>query len=180
MPVTTPGKRDWQDQQERDRLAAEERVALTSAAMPRTSAIAVAIVATMNELRIAVRIAGLFSASPNQWKVKPLGGRLDAAGVERVDRQDDQRDVEERQHPECRKPERDPRARDLVIGGVSQRLECAESTRHEEVDGHDHDRQQRVGRRQQQVAEGRVVVDHVADELRIRDQVGRDVVAERQ
>jgi hypothetical protein len=35
---------------------------------------AVATVATRNEFRIAVRIAGLLSASPHQWSVNPLGG----------------------------------------------------------------------------------------------------------
>jgi hypothetical protein len=42
--------------------------------VPRTRAIAVAIVATMNELTSACVTRGSAIASPIQWSVKPVGG----------------------------------------------------------------------------------------------------------
>src|SRR5215210_6601238 len=70
--------------------------------------------------------------------------------------------------------------RDSTISRRSQRRERAEASSHEQVRGPDRDREDRVRRREWWVAERRVVVDDVADELRIGDEVRCDVVPERQ
>ena len=56
---------------------------------------------------------------------------------------------------------------DSVIGPPSQRVEGAQAPGDQQVHGHDRDREQRVRGRQRQVPEARVVVDDVADELRV-------------
>src|SRR3954471_2759372 len=70
--------------------------------------------------------------------------------------------------------------RDSVIARRSQRIEGAQPPRDEQVADHDGDRDQGVRSRQRQVDVGGVVVDDVADELGVRDEVGRDVVTQRQ
>ena len=63
----------------------------------------------------------------------------------------------------------------------SERLERAEAPGDEQVDGHDRDRHEGERRGQRQVARHALLLeDDVADELVVRDQARRDVVAEGQ
>ena len=101
MPVIDAGQRDRQQQEERDRVLAEEVVALHGErgerAQDRARAI-VATVAAMSEFvtaRMIERVVGRLD-EPVQREARRRPG-LDAARVERVDRQDDDRQVEERQ-----------------------------------------------------------------------------------
>ena len=94
-------QRDRQDDQERDRLAAEEVVSgrpRSTASVPSTSAIAVAASPAFTDVHSASRTPVLWSALENQRSVRPGGGHACTRRlVERVDRDDDQREVEERQ-----------------------------------------------------------------------------------
>ena len=97
---------------------------------------------------------------------------LDAAGVEGVDDHDEQRRVEERQDPAVAEPQEHPRAATRSSAAPSQRLEGAEAPGDEQVHDHDRDRHQRERRRERRAPVDRVVVDDVADELRVETRSG--------
>ena len=109
---------------------------------------------------------------------RQVGGwpREGIAAVERVDRDHDQRDVDEGERDRTAAPEQVPRRR-----REPHRCSNAPSRRAiTQVDDHHDDRHHSEGRRQRQVV-GVLGEDDVADELGVRrDQGGRDVVAEGQ
>ena len=112
---------------------------------------------------------------------REAGGRPghDAALVEGVDREDHERQVEEADDDSGRHAQdAADQARLNHRAAPSQRLEGAEAPGDEQVADHHHDRQHRVGRGDREVAECRVVVDHVANELRVGHEVRDDVVAQ--
>ena len=85
-----PGQRDRQDEQERDRLAAEEAEAVDrerGQPCPSTSAIAVASSAAFSESQSACRIVLVVPGDRGTTCVVKLGDRpaLDVRRVERVD-----------------------------------------------------------------------------------------------
>src|SRR4029453_8012731 len=67
-------------------------------------------------------------------------------------------------------------ARDSVTAAASQVLERAEAPGDGQIDRHHDDRHERIGRGERQVAERRVFLDHIADELRVRNEVGGGVM----
>ena len=184
MPVTMPGSAIGSTTRNEIGVAAEEPVARdgdTRPACPSTSAIAVAPSPAFSEVSSASRTPGLWNALREPLSEKLLDRpALHAPPVEGVERDDQQREVQERE----RQRRRDRAAASGCRGETLhrlQRLERAQPPGDQEVDDHDDDRHRGERRRERQVVrDADVGVDDVADELRARHELRRDVVAERQ
>ena len=153
-----------------------------AASVPSTRAIATAASAARIEVTNACGMVGLSSASPNQRSVKPgRRPRHEAAHVEGVDGDDDERQVQERED----EPRRDAQA-DADPGGLShRRRHHSESKAPRRRAMTRYPSMIMIGTIEYAAAIGKspsagVVIDHVADELRVAHQARDDVVAEGQ
>ena len=147
--------------------------------MPSTSAIRVAQRRSLDREEEGVAYIRVVERNREPFRRPVLDRpRLRDVVVERVEPDHDEREVDEHEHEprtEAQQPpgQRDPRP--------LQVLERPGAARQEQVDDHDRDRHERIGRGERQVVgDADVVVDHVADELGARDDLRRDVVTERE
>ena len=182
MPVMIPGSaigrisRNDTDSRPKKR----KRAIANAAAEPSRIAIAVVIGADLQrQLERRPRLLVVpGDAEPVQRPARD-GPALDVRAVERVHRDDHERDPEERDHE--RRPRNQVRSGSRV--SPSERLERAEPARDREVDAHDDHRDHRERRRERDVrVDADEAVDDVPDEARARpaDEQRRDVVAERE
>ncbi len=114
-------KRDGEDQEERDRLPAEEVVALDGDRGERAEDECERRRRRGDDERVdhGLTDRGVRRRLTEPAECDPRGRpRLDAAGVERVDGQDHERQVEEHQHAAGGKAERDPRDRRFLHRSV--------------------------------------------------------------
>ena len=147
--------------------------------MPRTSAISVASVAGLDREQEGVAYLRVVEGDLEPLRRPVLDRpRLRDVVVEGVEPDHDEREVDEDEDERGAEAQHPARERASTIREVLERPRAA---REQQVDDHHGDRDERVRRRQRQVVRHTdVVVDHVADELRARDDLGRDVVAERE
>ena len=179
MPVTMPGRAIGRMTRNDTVSRPKNRKRWTAKASsdPSTSATTVAPSAARSEFRSAVRTPSFVERLEVPVDRQSLGWPLrDEPGVERVQDDDADRQVDEGEREAGGDPERDARR---SRAHRHMRLECAEASGHGEVDDHDRHGHECV-RGGQRLVDRDVAVDDVADELAARHERRDDVVAEGQ